>query len=165
MNLNVDAILRTFSDENVRYLLIGGMNFFLRHRPETTFDVDLWVADDEENLARVNRALKSLGAEWGPTDAEWKSIPPDPSWLKRQACFCLTTAAGAVDIFREVHGLEQQFEPCFGRAVAEKTASGVQYRGLADVDMLRCQEALAPELRKESRVKTLRAALENGRNS
>jgi hypothetical protein len=37
--MNVDEILRTLNQEHVDYLLIGGMNFLLRHLPELTYDV------------------------------------------------------------------------------------------------------------------------------
>ena len=38
--MNVDAMLRVLNEEQVDYLLIGGMNFLIRHLPELTFDVD-----------------------------------------------------------------------------------------------------------------------------
>ena len=85
-------------------------------------------------------------------------------WRRRKVgCFCLTTGAGAVDIFREVRGLEQQFERCYSHSIDGRTASGTPYRDLSDLDMLRCQEALEPGSRNEKRVNTLRAALKNGR--
>jgi hypothetical protein len=37
--MNVDAILRALNDAQADYLLIGGMNFLIRHAPELTFDV------------------------------------------------------------------------------------------------------------------------------
>jgi hypothetical protein len=163
--VNVDAILNAFNAAQVDCILIGGMNFLLRHLPELTFDVDLWVRDDDENLKRTNGALISLGAEWGPTDKEWKAVPADHSWLKRQGCFCLTTSAGALDIFREVRGLEGEFTHCKARAVRGRTAGGIDYWGLSDEDMLATQLALPPAERKESRVKRLRSAIQvHGRN-
>jgi len=44
--VNVDEILRILHAENVYCLLIGGMNFLLRHLPELTFDVDLLFNQD-----------------------------------------------------------------------------------------------------------------------
>ena len=80
--MNVDEILRTLSQEQVDYLLIGGMNFLLRHLPELTWDVDIWVRDDAENLARLNRALSLLGAGWGrsePVDEiRHENVPDSP---------------------------------------------------------------------------------------
>ena len=82
--MNVDKILETLNAEGVSFILIGGMNFLLRHFPELTFDVDIWVQDTPENLSRVNRALQSLGASWGPTEATWAPIPSDSRWLHIQ---------------------------------------------------------------------------------
>ena len=39
--MNVDEILGSLNTEQVDYILIGGMNFLLRHIPELTFDVDI----------------------------------------------------------------------------------------------------------------------------
>ena len=47
--MNVDRILETFNRHEVAWLLIGGMNFLLRHKPVLTFDVDLWVDDTVQN--------------------------------------------------------------------------------------------------------------------
>ena len=94
--MNVDAILRALNDEQVDYLLIGGVNFLLRHEPELTFDVDVWVADSDENLKRLNRALRALGAAWGPTETTWAPVPEDSAWLRRQMVFCLTTLRAAL---------------------------------------------------------------------
>src|SRR5512141_1789242 len=104
--MNVDQILTRLNEQQVDYLLIGGMNFLIRHLPELTFDVDVWVRDDAENLTRLNRSLEQLEAAWGPTEANWKPISHDWRWLQQQPLFCLTTKEGALDIFREVRGLE-----------------------------------------------------------
>src|SRR5687768_11021939 len=125
--MNVDEILRALNDEQADYLLIGGMNFLLRHSPELTFDVDVWVSDDATNLERVNRALQRLDAAWGPTEKEWAPIPKDWRWLTRQVCFCLTTNHGALDVFREVRGLEGRYSECRAAGIASSTATGVPY--------------------------------------
>jgi hypothetical protein len=160
--MDVDAILRAFNAERTRYIMIGGMNFYLRHEPVSTFDVDLWVADEPANLGRVGRALFQLKAEWGRTESDWKRVPADPSWIKGQGWFCLTSPAGALDVFLRVEGLVDGFEECYQRAVHEKTGGGVPFMGLADEDMLRCQEALPEGLRKLDRMRVLRSKLKNG---
>ena len=45
--MNVDRILETFNRHQVACLLIGGMNFLLRHQPVLTFDIDLWISDED----------------------------------------------------------------------------------------------------------------------
>ncbi len=157
--MNVDEILRALNDEQVDYLLIGGMNFLLRHAPELTFDVDIWVRDDHENLSRLNRALDRLGAEWGRTEATWAPVPQDWRWLQGQEVFCLTTRHGALDVFRGVLGLQGRYAESKARSIPAHTASGIGFHGLCDEDMLACQEALQPGERKVRRMEILREAI------
>jgi len=157
--MNVDEMLKALNRERVDYLLIGGMNFLLRHLPELTFDVDIWVKDDEENLARVNSALGDLQAEWGPTETEWRRVPSGWQWLRTQSGFCLTTAHGALDVFREVRGLEGRYLECKARAIPSQTATAIPFNGLSDQDMLTCQDALPAGERKLHRIQVLRDAL------
>jgi hypothetical protein len=163
--MNVDQILQALNDEQVDYLLIGGMNFLIRHLPELTFDVDVWVRDDAENLSRLNRGLQRLGAAWGRTESEWRPVSDDWRWLQTQAVFCLTTQAGAVDVFRDVAGLEGQYGLCKQRGVPTRTAAGVSFVGLSDRDMLTCQEALPVGQRKVRRMEILREALARAKQS
>ena len=155
VRMNVDAILQTFNAREVEYLLIGGMNFLLRHQPVLTYDIDLWVRDTPANLTRCDAALQSLGAEWGPTEAAWKKVAEQPGWLSRQSVFCLTSASGAIDVFRNVTGLPS-WEEANERAYAGSTAAGVAYRGLCDEDMILCQLALPEGQQRHDRIAALR---------
>jgi hypothetical protein len=159
--MNVDEILQALNGEQVDYLLIGGMNFLIRHLPDLTFDVDIWIRDDSENLPNLNRALRRMGAQWGRTEAQWAPVPGDWHWLQLQGVFCLTTEHGALDVFREVRGLEGRYLECKGRSVLARTATGMAFAGLADEDMLACQLALPPGEQKTRRMEVLRAAIRN----
>src|SRR6478672_636713 len=110
--MNIDKILSELNAAGVDFILIGGVNFLLRHAPELTYDVDIWIADSEENLKKALQALQRLGAEWGPPSENWRPVSLDPAWLKRQNIFCMTTAHGALDLFREVRGLEGRYAEC-----------------------------------------------------
>lgn len=156
--MDVDHIFRTFNDHAVDYLLIGGMNFLLRHAPVLTYDVDLWVRDIPENLARCAAALAALNACWGESEADWRPVSVQPHWLERQPVFCLTSPSGAIDVFREVRGLGT-WDAAATRAVAGLTAAGVAYRGLADEDMIACQLALPEAERRPGRIETITRAL------
>jgi len=156
--MNVDRILNAFESHSADYILIGGVNFLLNHAPELTFDVDLWIRDDEANWQSTNAALRELQAEWGPSEQEWKAVPPDPLWLRRQSVFCLTSPYGAIDVFREVKGLEGRYAECKAAAPRRSTANGQSYTSLSDRDMLQCQLALPENVRKISRVEILRRA-------
>ena len=81
--MNVDRILATMNDCQVEYILIGGMNFLLRHEPILTFDVDLWIDDQEANCRRCERALETLEAEWGESDSDWRKVAERRTRLAR----------------------------------------------------------------------------------
>jgi len=163
--MNIDKILQTLADWNVDYILIGGVNYLLRHEPELTFDVDIWVGDNVENLRKLNHALIAMEAAWGPTEKDWLPVPASHEWLKKQSIYCLTTSLGAVDVFREVRGLAGKYSQCKKAALRAETASGVPYFGLDDQHMLTCQEALPPGEQKLKRMAVLKKALEKNRNA
>lgn len=159
MCMNVDHILETLNRHNVDYLLIGGMNFLLRHAPVLTYDVDLWIEDIDENLNRCEKALSELQAEWGTSDQNWEPVAKQKhGWLKNQSAFCLTSTHGAIDIFRRVKGLEN-WRACLDRTSREKTAGNIPYRGLSDEDMLRSQKALDKSEQKHERISVLERAI------
>ena len=135
------------------------MNFLLRHQPVTTFDTDLWVRDVPDNLLRVANALADLGAEWGATTDAFRAVPRDAEWLMRQPIFCLTSKAGAINIFRSVRGLES-YDACAARAVVT-TRDGLSFRSLSDRDMLACQLALPEGERRLDRVAYLERILDH----
>lgn len=158
--MNVDRILAAFNEAGVDYLLIGGMNYLLRHAPVSTFDVDFWIEPSAENCRRCEAALSALDASWGPSEAEWRPVKErNAGWLGGQSVYCLSSPHGAIDIFLAVSGLPNWRE-CAARAVAGVTGGGVPYRGLCDRDMLASQEALAPADRKGERIHRLRQAIE-----
>lgn len=157
--MNVDRILDMLNRHEVEYLLIGGMNFFIRHRPVATFDVDVWIADTTLNRSRCEAALRDLDAAWGADEQAWGPVARlAPGWLERHGVYCLTSAAGDIDIFRSVKGLAD-WSDCARRASTSTTKSGVSFRGLSDRDMIACQEALPEGQRRVDRVLYLRKAL------
>lgn len=158
--MNVDRILDTFNRHKVDYLLIGGMNFLLRHAPVLTYDVDLWIDDTPENLARCEKALAELQAEWGASENEWGPVAGRaPGWMARQGVFCLTSPSGAIDVFRSVKGLEA-WSTSRATAQAAATAAGTAFCGLSDADMLRSQMARPEAERDAQRIRILKHAIE-----
>jgi hypothetical protein len=149
--MNVDVILESFNRQEVDAILIGGMNFMLRHQPVLTFDIDFWIKDTDENLSRVAAALRDLKAEWGATEKTWGILPSGHEWLRTQQIYCLTTRHGAVDIFRSVEGLSRYGE-CKARSSIHRSAGGQPYRSLSERDMLACQLALPEGSRRLDRI-------------
>lgn len=62
-------LLEAFARHQVRYLVIGGYAVSFHARPRATKDLDLLLAGDGENLARVARALTDFGAPPHVVDA------------------------------------------------------------------------------------------------
>lgn len=54
-------LLKSLSEAQVRYVLVGGMAVQLHGYFRTTFDVDLVLAMDEENLTRFIGVAKQIG--------------------------------------------------------------------------------------------------------
>jgi hypothetical protein len=153
--MDADRIFDTLNRHNVQYMLIGGLNFMLRHAPVLTYDVDIWIKDTSENRERCEAALSELAAEWGPSDDNWGPVAEKRTgWLGSQGVFCLLSPSGAIDIFRSVRGLGE-WDESQRHAVAETTANGVPYQGISDDDMLRCQLALDESQRRQDRVSSL----------
>ena len=157
--MNPQAILQTLNRHQVAYLVLGGFNFLVAHQPILTFDIDVWIEDAPENRIRTARALTALGAAWGPTEEQWKPTAEDPAWLLNQTIFCLTSREGAIDVFREVRGLEGRWQECRDEAIPRLIDEGTHFLGLSDRHMLECQLALALPDQKQDRIATLNAAL------
>jgi hypothetical protein len=54
------ALCRRLNEEGARYMVIGGFAIMAAGYPRPTMDIDLLVAGDLENEARIYRALASL---------------------------------------------------------------------------------------------------------
>lgn len=162
-DVNIDHILETLNRRGVSYLVVGGMNYLLRHEPVLTYDLDIWIRDSEDNRIRCESALAELDAAWGESESSWGPVARQPAgWLGRQSVFCLTSPYGALDVFRQIKGLDS-WEQSRAGSYEGCTAAGISYRGLSDEDMLRCQEALPKADQKPERIRRLRKAL--GRES
>jgi hypothetical protein len=55
-------LLRALSDAEARFLVVGAYAVSLHSRPRATGDLDLWIATDPGNAARVMAALRDFGA-------------------------------------------------------------------------------------------------------
>lgn len=54
------AVLRAFEREGVRYKVVGAVALNLIGLPRATQDLDVFVAADEDNVARLRAALRSV---------------------------------------------------------------------------------------------------------
>jgi hypothetical protein len=88
--------LRTLSEHDVRFVLIGGFAAALRGSPMITGDIDICYARDDENLHALADALRKLGAtlRGAPLDVPFQL---DAATLKAGDHYTFSTKAGPVD--------------------------------------------------------------------
>jgi hypothetical protein len=109
MSLHPDFkdLLSAFADAEVKYLLIGGYAVGFHSRPRFTKDIDVWIAEDGDNVRRVHAALARFGApavvledltNLGPDEILYFGSPPF-----------------RVDILKRISGVE--FEDAFANRV------------------------------------------------
>lgn len=57
-----EDMLTLLDRHGVRYLIVGGLAFIYHAKPRYTKDIDLWLAADDDNVERANRALTDFGS-------------------------------------------------------------------------------------------------------
>ena len=55
-------LLHAFTDDNVRFLIVGAYALAVHGRPRATGDLDVWIDATPENAANVMPALEQFGA-------------------------------------------------------------------------------------------------------
>jgi len=102
---NFRAILEALLNQQVEFVIVGGVALVARGAPRTTEDIDLCYRRDHGNLERLALALE-------PLRPYLRGAPPglpftlDSSTLRAGLNFTLTTLAGDVDLLGgEISGL------------------------------------------------------------
>jgi len=127
-------LLSAFAEEQVKYLLIGGYAVSFHSRPRFTKDIDLWIADDPENLARVHAALTTFGAP--------PSILRDLEALGPDEILYMGKPPVRVDILRVIPGVD--FSDAFERRV-ETEWDGVPVLVISLDDLVNAKRAAGRE--------------------
>ena len=89
-------ILRTLLRNHVEFIVVGGVGAVLQGCPINTFDLDIVHATDDENVARLEAALRDLNAYYR-SEPE-RRLSPDPSHLKSAGHQLLMTRYGHLDL-------------------------------------------------------------------
>jgi hypothetical protein len=99
-------VFETLARHGVSYVTIGGVAVQAYGHVRTTQDVDIVVAGEAANLARLGAALGELQARLRGVDANLLGIDPtDPRALAEGANFTLLTTAGPVDVWTDTDEL------------------------------------------------------------
>ena len=100
--LDPQRILEVLAENGVEYVLVGGLAVQTHGHPRTTQDVDLIPAPTPPNLARLARALNTLGAEVVNPGAEGTRITA--AMLPQATLWQFSTPHGAVDVLHDAPG-------------------------------------------------------------
>ena len=135
--LQADQILRTLLDDQVRFVLIGGLASQVHGSPSLTGEVDICFALDGDNLRRLSDALAAMTAiRRGLEDGV--NAPIDQRALRAGDVFTLSTRFGDLDLLAHPEPA-LDFESLHGRSIAaEIFGLEIRVASLADLmDMKR----------------------------
>jgi hypothetical protein len=141
MSFEPERIVEALEREGVRYVIIGGLGAVLHGSPTITVDLDICPAHDRENLARLARALQSVGARIRTKDApEGLPFACDAAFFEQIDLVNLVTRFGPVDV---------AFEPAGTGGFPDLTTSARRFEIVAGIapsvasleDIIRSKEA------------------------
>ena len=130
LNEDYRDILRAFSGEKVKFLLVGAYAMAAHGHPRATVDFDLWIMPSPDNVEAVFRALDRFGAALNDlTKADL---------LKDDTIFQIGVAPRRIDIITGASGL--RFEDAFAHSI-EIDIAGIPVRVLLLDDLIRNKRA------------------------
>lgn len=127
-------IFEVLARHGIDFVVIGGVAVIGHGSTRTTQDVDFVASTDADNLARLEAALRELGAELWGVDAHLLGIELDARTLAEGGNFTLVTRAGGLDFFNEVPG-GAPYEQVRERSVLVDLGDGLEIRvaGISDL--------------------------------
>lgn len=150
-------LFRRLSEEQVEFVVIGGLAVISHGHVRATLDLDICYARTPENLDRLVRALAPLR----PT---LRGAPPelpffwDVQTLRNGLNFTLTTTAGDIDVLGEVTGLGGYGEIALRAETIDLYDAKVRILSLADLIRSKAAAGRAKDLVDLEALRTLEAA-------
>jgi hypothetical protein len=134
-------LLEVLNACGVRYLIVVGYAVMKYTEPRLTKDLDLWVANDQENAGRVYSALTQFGAPVA------KYSPAD--FTNEEFWFQIGVAPVRVDVLLSLPGVA--FEEAWGRREDDEFL-GAPAHFISRADLIRAKEAAGrPQGRRDLR--------------
>lgn len=104
MNLDLGRVIEALLDEDVRFVIVGGIAMTLHGSAYITYDLDIAVEKTAENARRIASAL----APFSPRPRGFPNDLPfifDAQTLHSSQILTLETTAGSVDVLGEISGV------------------------------------------------------------
>jgi hypothetical protein len=132
----LEALVR----HRVRFIVTGGFGAQLRGSPSITGDTDVCYARDDENLERMEKALRGLHAtlRGAPNDVPFVL---DANTLRMGDHFTFDTDAGALDILGHPSGVPGGYEELERAADPMEIAPGLTVTVASLDDLIRMKRA------------------------
>ena len=102
--------LRSLSEHDVRYLLIGGYAVGYHGYPRATQDLDVWIAVSRSNAERVIKALRAFGFDSPKLQ--------DGLFMQEKSIVRMGMPPMRIEIITSISGVD--FEECFASKVLDK---------------------------------------------
>ncbi len=107
LNQDFKEFIQSLNDNRVRYLVIGGYAVALHGHPRYTKDMDVWLAMNPDNAAKMVKALEQFGFGSLGLKAEDFLVPDQ--------IIQLGYAPNRIDLLTTLAGVE--FENCYASRV------------------------------------------------
>jgi hypothetical protein len=101
--LDVERLVETLARHAVDFVVIGGIAAVMHGSARSTFDLDISLSTDAENLDRLGAALVELKSRLRGVPEDVPFVP-DAGTLKRIDVLTLSTVAGDLDVLRAPDG-------------------------------------------------------------
>ena len=117
------AILGTFCDRHVDFIIVGGVAGVLQGAPISTFDLDVVHSREPGNLHRLLGALNALGAHYRTPGG--KDLRPQHSHLASTGHQLLMTEAGPLDLPGTI-GKGHAYDDLVAQAIELEVGEGIK---------------------------------------
>lgn len=107
LNQDFKEFIQSLNDNQVRYLVIGGYAVAFHGHPRYTKDLDVWIAMNPDNAAKMVKALQQFGFGSLGLKAEDFLVPDQ--------IIQLGYAPSRIDLLTTLEGVE--FENCYASRV------------------------------------------------
>lgn len=125
------GLLRSLAEHEVDCIVVGGVAAILAGAPVSTLDLDVVYDRDPENLERLERCLRSLGARY--RDPAGRVIEPTRERLASHRTNLLTTDLGPLDLMTEIGAGATYADLLTAAEVQEIAGLRIRVLGLAEV--------------------------------
>jgi predicted nucleotidyltransferase len=139
---DVLAILRTLREEQVEFIVVGGVCGVLHGAPITTFDLDVVHSREPANLNRLTKALEKLQARYRTPGKEHRA--PERSHLSSSGHQLLMTRAGPLDLLGVI-GNDRAYEDLLSETEELEIGAGLSVRVLRLAALIKVKEETAAE--------------------